>query len=176
VRPEKAYLVEEVTDQIKNSESIFVTSYLGLNAENLNALRRECFRTSAHYLVVKNKILKIALERAGLSVSDDVTSALKQSTAVAFAKEDAVAIAKLLLKFGKDKGLPQIKGGYIEGKWFGEEQVVEFSKLPSREILLAKFMGTLKSPLTGFVSVLSATQGNFVRCLKAIADKKSEES
>ena len=176
MRPEKAYLVKEVIDQIKDSNSLFVTSYLGLSAENLNALRRECYKSAGHYMVVKNRILKIALEQAGLTVSDEVSSVLKESTAVAFSKEDAVVVAKLLLKFGQDKGLPQVKGGFIEGKWCNEDSVKAFSKLPSREVLLATFMGTLKSPLTGFVSVLSGSQSQFVRCLKAIADKKSEES
>ncbi len=176
MRPEKAYLVEEVIDQIKDSNSLFVTTYLGLSAEKLNLLRRECYKSSGNYMVVKNRILKIALEKAGLTVSDDVSSVLKESTAVAFSKEDAVVVAKLLLKFGQDNGLPKVKGAFIEGKWCSEDSVEAFSKLPSREVLLAKFMGTLKSPLTGFVSVLSGSQSQFVRCLKAIADKKSEES
>ena len=176
MRPEKAYLIEEVIDQIKESNSLFVTNYIGLTAEKINSLRRECYKSSGKYMVVKNRILKIALERTGFKVSDEVSSVLKDSTAVAFSKEDAVVLAKLLLQFGKESGLPKVKGAFIEGRWFPEEKVEAFSKLPSKEILIATFMGTLKSPLTGFVSVLSGVQSGFVRCLQAIADKKSEES
>lgn len=177
MRSEKAYLVQELTERIKEYNGLFVTSYLGLSSENLSSLRRECHKADSRFMVVKNRILKIALENAGFEVSEDVQKVLKESTAVAFTKEDAVQVAKLLIKFGDDKGLPKVKGGYVEGNWFNEDRVVQFSKLPSREVLLGKLVGALQGPLYSLVSVLSAPQRNLVYCLKAIADKKqSEES
>lgn len=172
MRYEKEYLVNEIVDKIKDSDSLFLTSYLGLNAESITLLRKECYKGSSQYLVVKNRILKIALEKAGLEVNEDVKSVLLKSTAVAFSKDDAVAVAKSLIKFRKDKGLPKMKGGYIDGKWFDDKQVEAFSKLPSREVLLAQLMGTIKGPLNGFVTVLSAPMRNFVCALKAVGEKK----
>ena len=172
MRHEKEYLVNEIVDKIKDSDSLFLTSYLGLNAESITELRKECYKGASQYLVVKNRILKIALEKAGLEVNDEVENVLLKSTAVAFSKEDAVAVAKSLIKFGKDNGLPEMKGGYIEGKWFDDKQVEAFSKLPSREVLLAQLMGALKAPLNGFVSVLSAPMRNFACALKAVGEQK----
>ena len=175
MRPEKQYLVEEITTQIKDSDGFFITEYLGLSAENLNALRAECESNACRFFVVKNRLFKRALENAGIKLDDEVSKMFQQSSAIAFSKEDAIAVAKLLVKFGKaNKELPKVKGGYVEGNWCTESDVVSFSKLPSREVLLAQFLGTLKSPLTGFVSVLSGPMRNFVYALKAIGDKNQD--
>jgi large subunit ribosomal protein L10 len=175
VRPEKKYIVDDLSNKIKDADSFFITSYLGLSAENMNELRSECRKQSCQYLIVKNRILKIALQKAGIAVDDQIDSALKESTAVAFTKEDAVAVAKLLIKYGKSNGLPKIKGGFVDGSWFEENRIVEFSKLPSREVLLAQLMGAFKGPLNGMLGVLNGPIRSFVRGLNAVAEKKGKE-
>lgn len=176
MRPEKKYYAKEIEDKVKEAGSFFITSYLGLNAESISDLRKQCHAESCKYLVVKNRVMKIVLRESGIEDIDKIESVLKESTAIAFTKEDAVAVAKLLIKFGKGSGLPKVKGGVIEGKWFDEKEVEYLSKLPSKEVLLANFMGVLKGPLNGFVSVLSGPMGNFVRALNAVAEKKGEEN
>ena len=177
MRPEKKYYAKEIEDKVKEANSFFIKSYLGLNSESITDLRKQCHAESCKYLVVKNRVLKIVLRESGLEDIDKIEAVLKESTAVAFTKEDAVSVAKLLIKFGKtSNGLPKIKGGVIEGKWFDEKEVEYLSKLPSKEVLLATFMGVLKAPMNGFVSVLSGPIRGFVRALNAVAEKKGEEN
>lgn len=172
MRAEKQYLVDDLSDKIKKAKGVFITNYLGLTSESLGGLRKECRKQSCQYLVVKNRILKIALKNAGIEVDQNVEQVLRQSTAVALSSADAVAAAKLLIKQADQNGITKVKGGIVEGRWFDEKHVVEFSKLPSREVLLAKFIGMLKSPLTGFVSVLNAPLRNFTYALNGVGDKK----
>lgn len=177
MRPENKYLSEHLAADVKESSGFFLTSYLGLSAETLTKLRNECRNNNCKYVVVKNRVFKIALKEMGIDVPDDDSGKFQQSTAVAFSKEDAIAVAKALVKFGKDNdGLPKIKGGYLEGKWFDEQGVEAFSKLPSREVLLAQLMGTLKAPLNSYVSVLKAPLRNFVYALSQIADQKKSDN
>jgi len=175
VRLEKKYLVEEISENLKESKGFFVTSYVGLTAEDISAIHKSCRKESSKYMVVKNRVFKIAVKESGYEVSKQLEDSLKGSTAVVFSKSDSIAMAKMLLGIEKEKnGLLKLKGGFVEGRWFNEEQVVELSKLPSREVLLAKLMGTLKAPLNGFVSVLSAPLRNMLYVLNGIAEKKSE--
>ncbi|MEW6534929.1 MAG: 50S ribosomal protein L10 [Candidatus Auribacterota bacterium] len=173
MRPENKYLADYLIEEINDSKAFFVTSYLGLNSEKLNSLRNECRKADCKYLVVKNRVFMKALGQAGVKMNDTADQAFQESTAIAFSKQDAVAVAKMLVKFGKDNNdLPKIKGGYLEGQWFDEKGVESFSKLPSREVLLAKLMGVMKAPLNNFVSVLSAPLRNYVCCLKQVGEKK----
>ncbi len=176
MRPEKKYYAKEIETKIKESGSFFITDYLGLNAESISDLRRQCHAESCKYFVLKNRVLKIALKESGIEDIDKIDSVLTGATAIAFTKEDAVAVAKLLIKFGKESGLPKIKGGVVEGKWFDEKGIEQLSKLPSKEVLLANFVGALKGPLNGFVSVLSGPMRGFVCALNAVAEKKGKEN
>ena len=80
VRPEKEYLVEEITSQLKDSTGFFVTEYLGLSAEKLNSLRSECEKNACRFLVVKNKLFQRALENAGIGVDDETEQMFPTTT------------------------------------------------------------------------------------------------
>lgn len=175
MRPEKKYLVDELTGNLKESTGFFVTSYAGLSAEDISAVHKNCRKESSKYMVVKNRVFKLAAKESGYELTHQFEESLKGSTAIVFNKSDAVAVAKMLLNIEKEKnGLLKLKGGFVEGRWFNQEQVVELSKLPSREVLLSKLMSTFKAPLNGFVNVLSAPLRNLLCVLNSIAEKKSE--
>lgn len=176
MRPEKQYLINELSENIKDSKGFFVTSFVGLKSEQLTSLHKGCRKELSKYLVVKNRVFKKALSHVGINVDQNIDSSLKGSSAIAFSKKDAVALAKMLINKEKESnGLLKIKGGFVEGKWFNQNDVIELSKLPSREVLLGKLLGTFKAPLNGFVSVLSGPVRSLVCAMNAVVDKNKSE-
>jgi len=119
----------------------------------------------------KKTLLKKALAESALSVNaDEFTGSL----AVAFGlTAEETAPAKILAKFGKDKEAIKIQGGLLEGKFISAAKVLELAKLPSRLELLARTVGAIKAPITGFVNVLAGNLRGLVNVLNAIKDSKN---
>ena len=101
---------------------------------------------------------------------------LNGPTALAYSFEDSVLPAKIINKFYKETDLLSIKAGIVEGTYFDKDDVAKIVALPSRDEILAKMLGSLNSPITGLVSVLSGLMRNLVGVLAAVKDKTEEES
>lgn len=173
MKPEKLQfkqeVVKDVADKFERAQSIIVIDYRGLTVDEVSKLRTDCRNAGVEYKVIKNNILKRAADSLNYQDMDDL---FKGPTAVAFGFEDAVAPAKILSKFLKDTKKTEIKGGLLEGEVIDAAGVERLAKLPSREELIAKMLGSMNAPITNFVGTLAAIPASFVRVLNAIKDTK----
>lgn len=172
-RPEKVAAVEQIREDIQSSQAVFITDYRGLKVAQMNQLRGKLRDVGTEYKIVKNTLTSLAAEEAE---AGDLKSLLVGPTAVAFAKEDAVATAKALSDFAKESRILKIRGALLEGSVIGAEDIQALADLPPREVLLAKVVGGIQAPIAGFVSVLQGTLRQFVYALDAVREQKERTS
>ena len=163
--------VAELTEKLQNAVAGVVVDYKGINVENDTKLRRELRAAGVEYAVIKNSILRRACGQSGFEGLDSV---LVGTTALAISESDPVAAAKILSKYAAtSKGAYTLKAGFVEGRVINAAEVEELAKLPSREELVAKALGGLNAPISGFVHVLNANLRGLVVALNAISEKKA---
>lgn len=168
INQDKITSVEYVKSRFADSPDLVFTDYRGLTVEQITNLRRKLREKGAEYRVMKNKRVRIALEQLELP---DASEYLVGPTAVAISRTESGPVVKELLSLGKDAPL-SLKGAIIDGRLFNASEVVEFSKLPTRDELIAKLMGTMKAPAQNLAAVLNAVPQKLVRTLQAVADQK----
>jgi len=170
-KDEKEQLVQALHDELEKSQAVFVTDYMGLTVERITKLRRDVKGAGGSYQVVKNTLLRRASE--GTSAKG-IEQFFVGPTAIAIAKTDAVAVAKALVNFAKDNEKFEIQAGMLGARAVNASDIQELSKMPPREVLLARMLGSLNAPVSNFVGVLSAIVSQLVYVLKAIENKKSQ--
>jgi len=149
---EKKQIVSELTDRIKNAKSGVIVSYSGLNVADDTALRKELRKNNVEYSVVKNTLTRMAAKNVGYDALSDVFNG---TTALA-TSEDFTAPAKIICDFAKKHEALVVKAGFIDGEVLDANGVIELSKIPSREGLIAKLLGSIQGPLYGLAYVLQA--------------------
>ena len=167
---QKQAYVEELAEKLKNSVAGVVVSYMGITVADDTALRRKLREAGVDYAVVKNSMLRRAAEKVGLEGMDNV---LEGSTALAVSPTDHVAAAKILSEYAEKSKTFEIKAGYVDGKVIDASAVSELAKMPPKEVLVAKVLGGLNAPISGFVNVLNGNIRGLVVALNAIAEKQS---
>jgi large subunit ribosomal protein L10 len=170
-KQEKVQVVEDFTKRVQSAKSAVITGYSGLTVEEVTDLRAKLFHAKVEYHVVKNNLARIALNKCNITVLDDL---LTGPTAIALAMEDAVAPARVLSKFAKDHEKLSVKGGWMEGRKITVQDIKALANLPSREVLLAKALGSMKSPISGIVQVLAGPARKLVYALNAVAQAKEK--
>ncbi|GAC1319054.1 MAG: 50S ribosomal protein L10 [Isosphaeraceae bacterium] len=166
----KEATIEELRQRIGSSKNLFFTNYAGLTVEDITKLRDELRKDgSTTYGVVKNTLFAIA---AGDELAAKLEAFLAGPTAVVFAGDDPVAPAKALKTFSDASKKVDVKAAYIDGVIVDAKQVAALAALPPKIELLAKLVGSLKSPLYGLVTVLSGNQSGLVRVLNSIREQK----
>jgi len=170
-RDEKEQLVQVLHDELGKSQAVFVTDYMGLTVERITKLRREIKGVGGSYQVVKNTLLRRATEG---TPAKGIEKFFVGPTAIAIAKTDAVGVAKALVNFAKDNEKFEIQAGMLGNRAITASDIQELSKMPPREVLLARMLGSLNAPVSNFVGVLSAIVSQLVYVLKAIENKKSQ--
>ena len=168
---EKVKVVDEFTKKVQSAKSAVVTGYTGLTVEEVTVFRAKLFHAKVEYHVVKNNLARIALNKANITLLDEL---LIGPTAIALAMEDAVAPARVLTKFAKDHEKLKVKGGWMEGRKISVQDIKALADLPSREVLLGKALGSMMSPIAGFVRVLAGPQSKLVYALNAVAQAKGK--
>lgn len=174
VRPEKQAAVASLKEQLSTAKGVVLTGYKGLTVAQDMKLRAKFREAGVSYHVVKNTMLRIAANETGLEGLDPV---LNGTTAIAVSADDAVAPAKVIYDFIKENKLEKtevltIKAGVVEGKIVGVDEVKALASLPSREVLIAKLLGSMQAPISGMVNVLQGTIRNMVYVLDAIRAQK----
>ncbi|TYQ17653.1 UNVERIFIED_CONTAM: LSU ribosomal protein L10P [Acetivibrio alkalicellulosi] len=167
---QKKEIVKELSEKMKDAKSIVFADYRGLTVEQDTDLRNALRKAGVEYKVVKNNLTKLAADENGLG---ELETFFKGPTAMALSKEDAVAPAKVLADYAKKYKLLELKVGVVEGKIFDADALKAIAELPSKEELIAKVLGGMKSPITGFVNVLNGNIRGLVVALNAIAEKKA---
>ncbi|MBU1119473.1 50S ribosomal protein L10 [Patescibacteria group bacterium] len=170
-RKQKEALVQELTDVLKESKAYVLSDYRGMTVSDVQDLRKRMKEKSGTFMVVKNSLFKIAAKNAGLD--EEFYKNLVGPVALTVSSEDEVASAKETFEFAKECKALEIKEGFLEGNVLKKEDVESLAKLPTKQELIAKVVGTINAPLSGLVTVLSGNSRKMVQVLKAIADQKS---
>lgn len=168
-RNQKEEIVNKLSDEIKSSKSVVFTDYKGVSVKDMENLRGSLREEEASVKVVKKKLASIALKNAGVDMD---AKELDGQLAIAVSQGDEVSPAKIINNFSKENENLKILGGLLGSEKLSEEQVISLAKLPSKEELLGKLVGTLNAPLSGFVNVLQGNQRSLVQVLKAVSDNK----
>lgn len=149
---QKQQIVADLTERIKNAKSGVIVSYMGLNVQEDTELRRELRKNNVEYTVVKNTLTRMAAKNVGYDALSDVFNG---TTALA-TSEDFTAPAKVLCEFAKKHENLVVKAGFIDGEILDADGVIELSKIPSKEGLIAKLLGSIQGPLYGLAYALQA--------------------
>ena len=164
-REKKAEIIERLREDISNCEIGILTDYRGLSTLEITTLRRRLQEAGSQYRVVKNTLARFAAERAG---REDLISSFEGPVAIAFGYGSLTEPAKVLADYIRTSGASvSIKGGFLPGRLLTLEDVVTLSTLPPREVLLAKVVGGMKSPLWALASCLTSPLRGFVGVLQA---------
>ena len=168
-REVKQRIVEELHDKFTRSKVLILTDYMGLNVEDMNALRSKLRESEIEFKVVKNTLLRRAAEGTNAA---QIVDSFKGPSAIALSYEDPVAPAKVLTDFAKEHDKLEIKIGTMDGKVLDVTAIKSLSKLPSREVLLAQLLSVMVAVPTSFVTALSGVPRNFLNVLQAIKEQK----
>lgn len=166
----KQELVTEMHESLVKAKAVFLADFRGMNVIQATNLRNELRNASVEYKVFKNTLLDRAAKDTQVEA---ISPFLAGPTAIAISYDDPVAAAKVLTKFAKDpQGKFVLKAGMLSGKLMDVKQIQALADLPSREVLIAKMLGSMQAPATNFVGVLAALPGSLVRVLDAIRAQK----
>jgi large subunit ribosomal protein L10 len=166
-RSKKEQLVSELTDKLKGASAVYYTDFSGLNVKRMTDLRRRFRKAGVEYVVIKNTLALRAVNESGMT-----GERLRGPTGIVVGP-DPVAAAKVLTDFARENDQkPGIKGGMLEGRSIGSDQVKALASLPSREQMLAELAGGLQAPLAGFVGALNGLLYMFAGALDALRTQR----
>jgi len=134
--------VKDLAKKLKDAKLVLLTDYRGITVEDVTSLRNTLRETNSEYKVIKNNIVKRALDANG---ENELDSVLEGPTAVVIAEDDYLAPLKAIYNFSKDNDYYKIKGGIVEGKVVSVDELITLAKLPSRQELLGMLAGALLS-------------------------------
>ncbi|MFH1561630.1 MAG: 50S ribosomal protein L10 [Patescibacteria group bacterium] len=172
VKQAKLYAVEDLVEKFKSAKSSALVDYQGLTAEQITALRREVTESGGQMLVIKNTLISRALAKIGISLDQTLTG----PTAVVFSNQDELASLKTIDETSKKLEKPEFKLGVLDNKLILADGLKKLVNLPSKEVLLAQFVGGLANPLVRLVLALKFNQSKLVMVLQAVADKGGENN
>jgi len=170
VQQKKVESALKIAERARAAQSAVFVDYRGLSVQEANRLRTLCREAGVVFQVVKNRLAKRALEEVGTSPPEEI---LRGPTAIAFGMEDPTSPARVLSDFAKQSEHLKIKGGFLGEKWLDQAGVQTLAKIPPREVLLARLMGGLRSPLVKLGWVLRAPLAQLSVGLKAVAEQKA---
>ncbi|WP_027400062.1 50S ribosomal protein L10 [Anaerovorax odorimutans] len=157
---QKQVIIDEIKDKLSRAQSAVVIDYIGTSVSEADEMRKKLREANVDYKVYKNTLINRAIEGTEYEVLKDVLSG---PSAVAFSYDDAVAPARVINGIIKEYKKMEFKAGVIEGTYYDADGVQKIAALPSRDELIAKFMGSIQSPV-----------GALVRTFQAVADAKTE--
>ena len=173
-KKQKQATVDDLKQKIEGAQAIFLADFAGINVKDITRLRKNFREASVEYLVAKNTLVTRALDGGQI---EGLEGYLEGPTALVLAPDDGVGAAKIISEFSKDREAPlKIKVGVMANKVVDASVVDSLAKLPSREVLISKLLGSLNSPISGLVITLNQTLGKGVRVLEAIRQQKEEQA
>lgn len=171
----KKQVVSDIVEKIKNAKSVVIAEYSGMNVAEVTQLRAKFRAAGVEYVVLKNTLVKRALDELSITGLDEV---LNGPSVFAFSTADEVSGAKVIQEYmdADKRETLRVKAGIVDGTVLDPAAVKALASLPPKEVLVAKLMGTLNAPITNFVGVLSATLRSLVYALDAVRKQKEGEA
>jgi large subunit ribosomal protein L10 len=172
-RTEKQSFVSDLRERVRKAPVVYLTDFTGLDVKSITKLRRSLKASGAEYMVVKNRLAKLAFDETELpNIFEDLTG----PTGVVFGTEDAVAPAKALSDFAKEHdSKPAFKLGILDRKVLDAEQIGRLARLPSREVLLSQLLGVLQAPMSLLAAALEGKLQEMAGLLDALHEKRQGE-
>ena len=167
-KPEKVERVAELKARIEGSDALLLTEYRGLTVSEITELRRSLNEGGASFAVVKNTLMRRAASAAGMSELEDLLSG---PSAITFVDGDPIAAAKSVVKATKQFPALVLKGAYMDGKLLSADDAKALAELESREVMLSKIAGMLKSEMSRAAAMFQAGQSKFLSLLEAYKEK-----
>jgi large subunit ribosomal protein L10 len=167
-RDEKTAVIEQIAAQIEGAGAIFAVDYRGISVTQAAELRGRLREADAVFRVVKNRLTKLAAERAG---EERLAELLEGPTALTFVHGDTAAAAKAIASFGREHGILAFKGGFMDALSLDDEGFKSIARLPSRAVLNGQLAGMVASPLSGLVRGLGSMIGGLAIQLQQIQEK-----
>ncbi|WP_114091602.1 50S ribosomal protein L10 [Clostridioides difficile] len=150
----KSEVVSEIVEKLQKSSAAVVVDYKGLTVEEVTELRKQIREAGVDYKVYKNTLVRRAAKEVGIEQFND--ELLVGTNAIAFGYDDPVAPARILKGFMDSHPKMKLKMGIVEGAFYDESKIVEMANIPSREVLIAKLLGSLKAPVSNFAYLIDA--------------------
>jgi len=168
----KQPIVDEIAAAVKDAASVVLVNYSGITVAQDTVLRKQFREAGVTYKVYKNTLMTRAFKGTEF---EGLIENLEGTNAIAVSKDDATAPARIVSKFAKECPSLEIKAGVVEGVIYDEKGMAVIASIPSREELLSKFLGSIKSPITNFVRVVNqiAEKGGAANCEPAPAAEES---
>jgi large subunit ribosomal protein L10 len=167
---EKKEVVAEVSERLKQAQTVVLAEYRGIKVEDITGLRREARASGVYLRVLKNTLARRAVQGTPFEkLADQMVGPLAYGIS-----DDPVAAAKVLSAYAKKNEKLVIKGGAMPNLVMSAKEVGQLATMPSREELLAKLMGTMQAPIAKFVQTLNEVPGKFVRTVAAVRDQKEK--
>lgn len=157
---------------LKESNSVFIINYSKVSAPDLSALRQSLRGSNASLFVVKNTVARRALKDSQL---EPLIGNIEGPCGLIFSKEEPVNVSRVLCDFTKAHEQLKLQGGALKDKLINKSDIEALAKLPSKEVLRAKVVMSLNSPVSGFVRVLNQTLKKFVYCIEQVKQKKTSQ-
>jgi len=171
-RQKKEEILAELVELFKDAKSVTFGQYAGMSVSDISEMRNEMRAQGVKFKVAKRTLFKLAAKENGIELPDEI---MEGTVGAAFSFEDVVSGPKLLKDTSKKVEVVKLMGGVMEGKVLTITQMQELADLPSKEELLAKFVGMMQGPLRGFHGVLNSGLGSFARVLQGYADQLPAE-
>lgn len=168
----KVQIVKDTEALLKESKAIYFAKYSGMNVLQATALRKDFRENDVEFKVAKNTLVRIAAGNSGIEL-DKLNSFLNGQIAIAYAKDDPTAPARVIKHFEKNnEDSIEVVGLIFDGQFYEADKYKEFANLPSKEESLTKLVGGLNSPMTKFVMTINSAMSKMVIALNALKDSK----
>lgn len=149
---EKQVIVDEIKEKLEKAQSAVVIDYMGITVAQADAMRKKLREADVDYTVYKNTLAKRAIQGTDF---ESLAPVLEGPSAIAISYDDATAPARVINEVIEEYKKMEFKAGVVEGEFFDKEGITQIAKIPSRDTLIAKFMGSIQSPITNFARVLN---------------------
>jgi large subunit ribosomal protein L10 len=167
----KEEMIETLAEHFRDVRGLVLADFTGLSVEAATEFRRRCREADTSYLVVKNRLARLAIQSMELS---DISDHLRGPTGVVSTKDDPLSPVRIVTEFEKEHGTPSPKVGWIEGIVVDGSEIKRLASLPSRDVLLSQAVAGISSPLAGLVGTLSGVLQGLVTTLDGIAKRKQQ--
>ncbi len=176
-KQDKEQEVLEIKEKLDKAASIYLTDFSGLTVEQTNELRDEFFNINVEYKVLKNTLIKKALDQSDnkfKAQSEKIIEYLKGPTSVVFAYDDPVSPAKIIKKFFDKNEKPKLKLALVESEVYDSKKLNELASIPSKPEIMASIVGSLHAPISGIVHSLNAVLRDLASIIEEVAKKQGK--